>query len=451
MKVLLLHPPTRRLRPWDIRMTPLGLAYLAAIARAGGHTTALLDAPLAGQTLRQVVRFATSFQPDLIGLSSLSPLLPHCRRAALALRPHCRHLVLGGPHVSALEPFDLPGLFPWADYFILGEGEETLAALLAALSKGLSAEGIPGLVGRWPSNFTPRPLLDDLDRLPLPWREPRLLRRSSHPLLPAPAAPLLASRGCPHACLFCDKIIFGTRYRARGINSVMAEVEGLARGGVRSLVFYDDNFSEAEERAAELCARLRAAKLGLPWKCECRVDRVTPRLLRQMKEAGCRIVSFGAESGHAQGLQWLKKGFSLEQSRQAFAWAREAGLLTLGYFILGLPGEDEAAIRATIDFACRLPADYAQFSHLNYYPGSRFGRLAAREGLPLRPLGGLLYLGEDPWAAAAALGERRQRQLLALAYRRFYATPRRLFGLLRHTPWPSFFSPHREVEQTDRR
>ena len=140
--------------------------------------------------------------------------------------------------------------------------------------------------------------------------------------------------------------------------------------GIGFINFYDDNFTLHRARVEAICEEILRRNLKMDWKCEGRVDGVDFELLSLMKKAGCRVVAYGVESGNAQSLALLRKDVSIEKSREAFAMTRRAGLRSLAYMILGVPGESPADVRKSIQFCRELQADYVQFSSLTAMPGT---------------------------------------------------------------------------------
>jgi radical SAM superfamily enzyme YgiQ (UPF0313 family) len=134
--------------------------------------------------------------------------------------------------------------------------------------------------------------------------------------------------------------------------------------------FYDDNFTLHRARVVAICEEILRRKLRIDWKCEGRVDGVDLELLILMKRAGCKTVAYGVESGNAKSLALLRKDVSIEKSILAFQYTRQAGLRSLAYMILGVPGESIEDVRASIRFCKELGADYVQFSSLTAMPGT---------------------------------------------------------------------------------
>ena len=119
----------------------------------------------------------------------------------------------------------------------------------------------------------------------------------------------------------------------------------------------------------ELCAKLKP--LGLTWSCTSRVT-TDFETLQAMKDAGCRLLIVGFESGDPQILKNIKKGATLERARQFVKDCKKLGLAIHGDFILGLPGETRETIRRTIDFAKELNVETIQVSMAHAYPGTEF-------------------------------------------------------------------------------
>jgi radical SAM superfamily enzyme YgiQ (UPF0313 family) len=138
---------------------------------------------------------------------------------------------------------------------------------------------------------------------------------------------------------------------------------------VKEFFFDDDTFNIQKARTIELCSKLKP--LGLTWSCTSRVT-TDYETLKAMKEAGCRLLIVGFESGDAQILKNIKKGATLERARQFVKDCKKLGLVIHGDFILGLPGETRETIRRTIDFAKELNVETIQVSVAHAYPGTEF-------------------------------------------------------------------------------
>src|SRR6267378_504791 len=147
---------------------------------------------------------------------------------------------------------------------------------------------------------------------------------------------------------------------------------------VKEFFFDDDTFNIQKARTVELCAKLKP--LGLTWSCTSRVT-TDYETLKAMKEAGCRLLIVGYESGDQQILKNIKKGATIDMAERFTANCKKLGLLIHGDFIIGLPGETRQSIQKTIDFAKRLDTETIQVSIGHAYPGTEFYEYAQKNEL----------------------------------------------------------------------
>lgn len=160
----------------------------------------------------------------------------------------------------------------------------------------------------------------------------------------------------------------------------MKEMWRLKELGINNLHMYSDLFTVSRDQVMELCQRMIDENIEIKWMSNSRVDFVDEEMLKLMGKAGCRLISWGIESGNEQILKHARKGAYPEKAERALRWAKNAGIMNWGYFIIGLPGETEATIRQTIDFAKRLPLDIALFHVAAPYPGTPFFFEVVQEG-----------------------------------------------------------------------
>lgn len=436
MSVLLINP-----RPWPpvparLLTPPLGLAYLAAALKAAGIKTWLLDADALDLAPRQVLAFARNLKPAIIGLTAMTPTVAAAYELLEVLRPATDCLVLGGPHASAIGPEVFSDCPVPLEAAFGGEADESFPAFVRKVLAGGKVEQgeIPGLFLPGVSASPPWPIIQDLDRLPFPDRDDLPHRKYRHPLFPGhEITTIITSRGCPYHCLFCDKHVSGSRWRPRSPRNVIAELTDIVlKSRITRIIIYDDLFTLDRNRVIAICQAIIRTGLRLAWKCEGRVNRVDPEMLAWMKRAGCEMVAYGVETATEKGRDFLKKDFTLDQVHAAFAMTRAAGIKTLGYFLLGIPGETEEDELETIKLAIDIGADYAQFGVLSPLPGTELHRLALQKG----------WIKELPARGPAERGSRRPvildgywtierlDRLLRTAHRRFYFRPRYLWQRL---------------------
>jgi len=242
--------------------------------------------------------------------------------------------------------------------------------------RGQALARIKGLVWRQGDELVvnaDRPFICNLDDLPLPRHDLLPLSKYRAPMIRGPYSFVVTSRGCPAGCRFCIKHVSnGSAVRFRSPESVLEEIEQLVALGVYEIHMYADLFTVNREHVVGICEGLLQRGLKIRWMCNSRVDFVDEELLRLMARAGCWMIAWGLESGDEGMLKRMNKGISPEQAEQALRWSKAAGIMNWGYFIIGLPGETEASIRKTIDYAKRLPLDLVLFHIAAPHPGTPF-------------------------------------------------------------------------------
>ena len=189
---------------------------------------------------------------------------------------------------------------------------------------------------------------------------------------------LIATRGCPHGCVFCSEVMrvsTGKRLRSRSAAHVADEMEHLAGQGVNICSFQDDSFSANRTFMLSLCEELIRRGSKMPWMARVRADELNYDLLSLMKKAGCAMLGIGVESGseriikamHKQGVDRPWAGLC----RRVFGWTRDLGIGTNAYYVIGNPTETREEIEQTIRLALELNSDSIQVHFYTPYPGSQ--------------------------------------------------------------------------------
>src|SRR6202167_2152050 len=203
----------------------------------------------------------------------------------------------------------------------------------------------------------------------------------SVPFLLHPFVSLYTTRGCPAQCTFClwPQTFSGHAWRKRSTDDVAAEMKQAKElfPQVKEFFFDDDTFNIQKARTIELCEKLKP--LGLTWSCTSRVT-TDYDTLKAMKDAGCRLLIVGFESGDPQILKNIKKGATIERARRFVRDCQDLVLVIHGDFILGLPGETRKSIRNTIEFAKRLDCETIQVSMAHAFPGTELFEYVEKNG-----------------------------------------------------------------------
>jgi radical SAM superfamily enzyme YgiQ (UPF0313 family) len=189
----------------------------------------------------------------------------------------------------------------------------------------------------------------------------------------SPFGTVQVARGCPYACSFCRTPVFSGRMtRLRPITAVLDELRDLRARGVQHVAMLADTFTMHRAWVERLCDALIKSALGVRWYCTTRVDLVDAALCAHMARAGCEAVAFGIESASGDTLRRVDKALRDDTgaAQRAVEAARAAGLVTLGYFIMGFPWETRDDLYATARFARSLPLDHAFFHVATPYPGT---------------------------------------------------------------------------------
>ena len=218
-----------------------------------------------------------------------------------------------------------------------------------------------------------RSFIPDLNDLPLPLHHLLPLDKQLMPMMKGPFTFVVTSRGCPAGCKYCIKhVSYQNSVRVRTPENIIEELALLSDLGVHNINMYSDLFTVNREQVVGLCKLIIESDLKVNWMCNSRVDYVDEEMLNLMGQAGCFMIAWGIESADEQILKRVRKGYRKEQALQALTWAREAGIMNWGYFIIGLPGETEESIQETIAYSKQLPLDIALFHIAAPYPGTPF-------------------------------------------------------------------------------
>ena len=368
-------PATREIESY---WYPVWLAYPAGMLEG----SRLLDAPPHHVSAEETIEIGKQYE-FLVLFTSTPGFAGDCKLAAAMKEANPKlKIAFVGPHVSTL-PEESLRLGKAIDFVVRREFDHATVEF----ANGKPVEEILGVSYRQNGSFVhnaDRPALADLDVLPNVtdvYKRDLDVTRYNVPFLLHPFVALYTTRGCPAQCTFClwPQTLSGHPWRKRSAEKIAAE---MARAKeywpeVREFFFDDDTFNIQKARTIELCAKLKP--LGLTWSCTSRVT-TDFDTLKAMKEAGCRLVIVGYESGDPQILKNIKKGATVERAREFTKDCKKLGLAIHGDFILGLPGETKQTIRKTINFAKELNLDTVQVSVAHAYPGTELFDWAQKNG-----------------------------------------------------------------------
>jgi len=412
-RVMLVYPQTRSGRGQRVvMMQPLGITYIGAVLR-NRYDIELLDASILGAdhlwidppdfqirglSYEDVEERIEAFAPDVLGVSCVFspqyPILQETVRRAKAANPDLV-TVAGGTHPTFLAERVLRET-PDLDVVILGEGEESFAAFLECLEEGASLEGVDGIAYRDGHRIRVQPktkYIKDLDALPFPARD--LLGMShyarsciTHGVFQSQkmTASVTSSRGCPRGCVYCSSSIFwGRRFRPRSPGNVLDELEELvSRYGVEEVQFEDDNLTLRPARAKAIFRGMIERGLCLKFSMPNGVAMATvdEEMVRLMREAGCYEVYLPFESGNDRVLKDImrKRWANTDRSLEVAELFRSYGIRTLGYFMMGLPGETLGEMEDTYRVAVKSKVFMPIIFVAQPLPGSKMTKILRDNG-----------------------------------------------------------------------
>lgn len=387
MKVLLVNPSSRLAessRLYSRFLAPLppqGIAYVAAMLEKNGIKVSLIDQYARNLKNIELVKMINEGDYNIVGFSCLTSNMSNVEASIGLIKKLNKKIkiVLGNIHPTVFADELLRDKM--ADFIVRGEGEYSMLELASALRDRKDLTSVKGISFRDNGSLihnADREPVGNLDELPYPaWHFLDLRCYKEVPLasLYGTAFPIQASRGCPYKCIFCAQEKLHKLPRYRNVKSVVDELEYMNKKfNVRIFGFNDAYFPFSYEHGMEFCNEVirRGLNKKIVWGTELRIDQAIPALLKKMKEAGVHIILYGFEVGNQNILDSVKKKVKLEQAYQAMRFTKENKILTLGLFILGLPGENKETCEETIRFAKKLDCDFVKFNIAIPFPGSEF-------------------------------------------------------------------------------
>ena len=368
--------------PWYLgrKFLPLGLAFVAGTLEENGFEVQILDNYLLKKPIEEVKQHVKSLNPAIVGITCGSATYHKCVETAAAIKevlPNCK-IVVGGWHPSYLPDSMLQ--HPEIDYVVMGEGERAMVDLALHLTKGEKTKPIdqvPGVGYRKNGAIVknPQKLIMDLDEIPYPARHLfnlDLYDRKMEFLDVEPVDIMSIIRGCPFNCAFCEtKKMWGPSCRFFSPKRVVEEVKFMMnKYGSKGIYFINDNFTIRKKETIEFCELMKQEKLDLQWICDTRADMVNREVLSKMREAGCKTIWFGIESGSPRILERINKNVTMDTTEKAVKLCKQEKIKVAASFMLGVPGETIADMELTLSFAKKLNPDLCQFNTFIAYPDS---------------------------------------------------------------------------------
>lgn len=334
----------------------LGSVILASSLKENGYDVQVFVETISG------IDFEELLSADLVAISTITPTVTRGYELGKILREEGIKVVMGGPHVTFMPEEALN----FADYVIMGEGDDVFLTFLQALQNGDDLKKIPGVCYRDGKEIfiaRERARCEDLNRLPFPdFSLINGYKRFS-------VYPIMTSRGCPYDCNFCSvTTMFGRKYRFVDNERVLREIRALKAEWV---FFYDDNFAASPKRTKELLKMMIKTKTTPHWTAQVRVDAANDEeLVELMKKSGCYTCYIGIESINPYTLELYKKKQTVDDIRRCIDKFHSFGIKLHGMFVLGSDEDSRDVFKETVEFAKKSGLETVQFMILTPIPGT---------------------------------------------------------------------------------
>ena len=365
---------------------PIGLVYIAPIARKKGHHVEILDLALEDDPRAALDSRLRERHWDVAGFTCMTAEFEGAEIAARQIKdfdPSIR-TIFGGQHPTIVTKEVLETEF--CDFVCMGEGEETFGEFLDVLEVGGDPSAVTGLAfkdqDREVRQNLPRRPIWEVDEIPLPAYEllelDRYATAESARYTPKykRAIQIFTSRGCPWHCTYCHDL-FGKKFRARSPEHVLREMRMLYYDyNIQEFMVEDDIFNFDMDRAKRICDLIVEEKMevALQFGNGIRLERIDEELVRKLAAAGTHHVSIAIESASPRVQRLSKKYLKLHMVNDVVGWMRKYGVNTLGFFMIGFPTETVEEIKMTIRYACQTDLDEALFSIVIPYAGTEMSR-----------------------------------------------------------------------------
>ncbi len=416
----------------DMAWPPLDLMIIDGLLSKEGIRSFIFDANSTGADWKDVEEMVRVVKPRMVVFTTSTTTILHdldTAKVTKAVFPSALTAAIG-THVMALPEKTLKSA-PELDAAVFNEAE---LVVLDLAKNDFDCANTPGVAYRKNGDVlrnSPHPNPENLDYLGFPSHHKMPLSLYHDPLTERlPMTLTYGGRGCINACIYCCSPFYAP-LRLRSVEKLIAEFNRISSLGIKEIRFFDPGLTNNLVWAERLFAEMIRNKIDLTWSCESRVDRINPRLVKLMKEAGCRSIDIGVETGNADIMKNIKKNITLEQVETAVNTIKKAGLKVMAHFMLGLPGEAKKTVDETIRFALKLNPDFMAMGIATPHPGTPFYDFLKNNGC----------LKTDDWSKYDPMarpvfdyprisGDKLYRSMHR-AYRKFYLRPQYIINRLK--------------------
>lgn len=352
---------------------PLGLLSIASALQAKGHAVRLYDRTVEKAKLEAVFK---EFSPELVGVSLVSFKSVY---DALEVSEYAKKfslpVVWGGPLASEIPDAVLKN--SCVDLVSIGEGEATWAELAEVFGKGeTDFSSVAGVALRDKEGKTiitaQRDFVDLAQLPPIDWSLVDVPKYFQSSYECEKMLYLYCAKGCPHNCAFCyNKDFHRCTYRKRPLEAVLDEITLLVENyGMDGVYFADEMWGRNRTEMRMICDSLRSLDLKFVWGCQTRIGVFNEEDFKYMYDSGCRWVFFGVESGSERMLQKMNKRIPYDKIEETFTNCKKAGIIAIGSFIVGFPGETTDDVAQTVNLIEKLDTPLVNLNYFALVPGS---------------------------------------------------------------------------------
>ncbi|MFX0007303.1 MAG: B12-binding domain-containing radical SAM protein [Promethearchaeota archaeon] len=334
----------------------------------------IIDGKVRNLTLNEIIKEINEFDPDIVGISCCFTIgINFALKIAYESKKLGYKTILGGWHPSFAHSEIIK--YPFIDIIVRGEGEFTFRELI----ENKNLEEIKGISYKYNGdviNNAERPLIKDLNRLPLPARK---LRDTTtyFQIFQMPLDAIETSRGCPYNCTFCNIHLFHRGiYRTKNTLRVIQELKIISHQKRRkNVLIIDDNFTANVERVEKICDEIIKEGIKLDLICQSRIDVIknNPNIIKKMAQAGFWLFFLGIESFNQKSLNDIQKRIQFRDIVEAIKILHENDILIIGSMLIGSSlDEEEKDIDLMIKIVKKLGIDFPIYSIMTPLPGTKF-------------------------------------------------------------------------------
>lgn len=349
---------------------PMGLLYIGAVLENKGFKVRIIDANAEKLSMDEVVSKIMECNSHFVAISAnYSPLNNLSLELSEKIKKANSKIIvgIGGNHATASYNFMLKISNGYVDFILRGQGELVIPELLDALNNKEELSSVKGIAyirkGKIVLNSNNEEIYD-LDRLPIPAYH--LVNMNLYDRYT-----LVSSRGCPYKCTYCASSVICSCVSYRSPENIVDEIEFLIKKyGKKFFWFSDDTFTSNIKHTNKLLDLIIEKKIEIEWSCLTRVNKTNVDILKKMKDAGCKYVSYGVESGDIGIINKMNKNITLSEVKEALKITKEVGLDMYTFFLIGYPGENHETIKKSFDLIREIKPTGVSFAIVIPLPGT---------------------------------------------------------------------------------